>query len=600
MLKKEISETLKQAGFFIATALIVPGILLLIMNLTYLEIFFPCFQFGLFFWALLMGNFIFSLDRGQRGIEYLLSLPYSRIQIIGIKFLPRMFALTILYLLYLVIHYNGGSNAAAIAHPGFTGLYFSLFLIAFSFSASSENFVISSLVSVFFLFVYIHLFYLELWIVSGFINMPFSWNINEIFVETSWEFFTWSWLPVSIILIIPFPIAFILAFRKFDIRPSLAYNKKYFKHLVLILIPALAFSFLVAFIGKREFSRSYYLTQNNKLIESNWIFDNMKIYDQEKVAKMDALFSAWNAVEIDQYVIGGSFEYRAQKRLYVLKKLDLRNYEIKSLYEIESKDYIGYQTFWKFNKEILLLQKGKNSAAFTLVIIDVLSGKVKRIETNLSLDDFSAPRIFGTDKLENRRFWLVSLRKKSIPTVWRLWEDGEIDNLGDSYKLRPFYLNRMLFMYNEEGIQAYTIDSAGKKFFRDISGCASFSLSYRNDMSNVSLTEIYGWLGQKIVRLDLKNFELSEIGDNEGYINYIFPHDFYYLDMPWDDRTLYKLYQLKDGSMKFIQEFHLSKVKKYKPSDGIYIFKNGIVLAKKRKVKVFTFPDMKVLKLKGL
>ena len=95
MLKKEISETLKQSVFFIAAALLIPGICLIFINQTYLEIFFPCFQFGLFFWALLMGNFIFSLDRGQRGIEYLLSLPFSRLQIIGMKVLPRISALII-------------------------------------------------------------------------------------------------------------------------------------------------------------------------------------------------------------------------------------------------------------------------------------------------------------------------------------------------------------------------------------------------------------------------------------------------------------------------------------------------------------------------
>lgn len=605
MLKKEIAETLKQAVFFVAAIILIPGICSLFIKGIYLEIFFPTFQFGLLFWALLMGNFIFSLDRGQRGIEYLLSLPYSRLQIIGIKILPRICALIIFYLLYLVIHYNGGSHAAVIAHLGFTGFYFSLFLIAFSFSASSENFVISSAVSVFFLFVYIHLFYLVLWITSGFINipfspnMPFSWFINRIFVETDWAFFTLSWLPVSIILIIPFPIAFILAFKKFDIRPSLAFNKKLFKHLVLFLIPALSFSFLVSFIGSREFSRGYYLTLDNKLIENNRISKKLKIYHQKKVAKINTYFNLWPAFEIDHYVIGGSSEYRQKKRLYVVRRLDLINNEIKTLYEIERKDFIGYQALWKFNKEVLLIQKGENSTAFTLVIIDVISGKVKRIAANLPLDGFSAPQIFGTDKLENSRFWLVSSRKNNNRTVWRLWENGEIDNLGDSYKLQPFYINRMLFMYSEEGTEVYTIDSTGKKLLKEISVYAAFSSLYQKNVLDVSLTEIYGRQGRKIVRLNLKNFEINEIGDYEGYIKYVFPHDFYYINMPLDNKTLIKLYHLKDGSMKFLQEFHLSKVKTNKPPDRINIFKNGIVFNIKGKVKVYALPDMKVLKLKG-
>jgi len=328
----------------------------------------------------------------------------------------------------------------------------------------------------------------------------------------------------------------------------------------------------------------------------------LKIYDQDKVSKINTYFNLWQVLEIDHYVIGGSFEYRPRKRPYVIKKLDFINNEAKSFYEIERKEFIGYPALWKFNKEVLLIQKGENSTAFTLVIIDVISGKAKRVEANLPLDGFSLPRIFGTDKLENRRFWLVSLRKKDIRTVWRLWEDGEVDNLGDSYKLWPFYINRMLFMYSEEGIQAYIIDSAGKKLFREISGCAAFSLFYREDVSNVSLTEIYGRLGQKIVRLDLKNYEISEIDDYEGYIRYIFPNDFYYINMPLllENKTLIKLYHLKNGRMEILQEFHLSKVRTHKPSDRINIFKNGIVATIKGKVKVYALPDMKVLKLKGL
>jgi len=421
--------------------------------------------------------------------------------------------------------------------------------------------------------------------------------MNRILAETDWLYFTSMGLPVSLILIIPFPIAFILTFRKFDIRPALTFNRKLFKHLVLFLIPALAFSFLVGYLGTREYSQGYYLTLDNKLIENNWIFNSVKIYDQNKVVKINTYFNLWPSFEIDHYVIGGMFESQQFEKKFVVRKLDLKNSEIKSIYETTASKYVG---FWKFNKEVLLIEEGENSTTFTLVIIDVISGEARRIEANLPSAGYSFPQIFGTDKLENRRFWLVSSKEEMNRSVWRLWEDGELESLGYSYRLPPFYINRMLFLYTEDGIDACIIDSIGKKMFREISDSVAFSSLNRKDLSNDSLTEIYGRQGQKIVRLDLKNFEISEIGDYEGAIFNNFPGDFYFIKMSRDDRTITELYHLKDGRMKFLQEFFLKKSKTNKPWDQFYIFKTGIVATKKRKVTVFAFPDMKVLKLKGL
>ena len=101
MLKKEISEVLKHSIIFILVALLLPAILLLttiISDQSYFDVFFPLFQFGLFSWALFMGTSLFSGERRQRGVEYLLSLPYSRLQLIGIKILPRLCAVIVFYL----------------------------------------------------------------------------------------------------------------------------------------------------------------------------------------------------------------------------------------------------------------------------------------------------------------------------------------------------------------------------------------------------------------------------------------------------------------------------------------------------------------------
>ncbi|MGB2844562.1 MAG: ABC transporter permease subunit, partial [Candidatus Aminicenantaceae bacterium] len=162
MLKKEISEVLKHSIIFILVVLLLPAILLvttIISDQSYFSVFFPVFQFGLFFWALFMGTSLFSGDRRQRGIEYLLSLPYSRLQLIGIKTLPRLCAVIVFYLVFVNLYKIGGQDSAATTFIPFTAIYFTLFLLALSLSAFSDNFIILSVTSLFSLFTYYGLLY---------------------------------------------------------------------------------------------------------------------------------------------------------------------------------------------------------------------------------------------------------------------------------------------------------------------------------------------------------------------------------------------------------------------------------------------------------
>ena len=49
MLKKEIHEVLKQALYLTLTWLLTPAVLMYFKDLSYFELFFPMFQFGMFF-----------------------------------------------------------------------------------------------------------------------------------------------------------------------------------------------------------------------------------------------------------------------------------------------------------------------------------------------------------------------------------------------------------------------------------------------------------------------------------------------------------------------------------------------------------------------
>ncbi len=134
MLKKEIREVLIQILFFLLAVFLMTWIMTNFIEGPFFEIMFPMYQVGLLMWALLMGNFIFSLDREQRGMEYLLSLPYSRLQLLGIKILPRLGGLLIFYAGYLILKNSISIPAEVFTPTVLLLLYFPLFIMAFSAS----------------------------------------------------------------------------------------------------------------------------------------------------------------------------------------------------------------------------------------------------------------------------------------------------------------------------------------------------------------------------------------------------------------------------------------------------------------------------------
>lgn len=107
MLKKEFSMVFRQINVFSLVVLLVPAILLIFVDQPYFGLFIPIFQFGLFFLALFMGASLFSGFRKQKEIESLLALPYSRLQLIGLKMLPKLSAVLFFFVIYLILYVLG-------------------------------------------------------------------------------------------------------------------------------------------------------------------------------------------------------------------------------------------------------------------------------------------------------------------------------------------------------------------------------------------------------------------------------------------------------------------------------------------------------------
>ena len=608
MLKKEISDVLRQIIYFIAAVLSLPAFLIIttiISNQSYFSVFFPVFQFGLIFWAFFMGSSLFSLERGQRGMEYLLSLPYSRLQLIGFKILPRIIAVMIFFVAFWILYNTGGEDLAALPFASFTAIYFFLFLISLSLSASSENFLVLFVASFFSVFICFGLLFLILWLVMLIKGIPFS----PLFFR---HLLTWehaSYLSAFILLVVsvfllPFLISFVHSFKKFDIRPAKVYNKRYFKFFTPIFILGFIISFLLTYLSVGTDYRQYYLTQDLKLIESRG-FTDTKIYEDNKVHRIEGDFDfSWPSFEDNECVYARAHSKTTGYYNKIIR-INTANYKAEVLYEAQPDRQVAYQ-FWKYDQTIALVERKrkKDFHDIQLVLIDETSKEVTRIPLEYQLLKKSYfPNLIGTNKTDGKRFWLMCTEKNRKNQILRIWEDGRIENIGESQKA-AFYFNKILISYTDEDVIISKEKEGSFETIRKIPNSKGFhfgTVYWRTKLNDIALKEIYGWRRgpkrPKYARLNLENFEIEEFGETKGYLQFFYP-DKYYLVETDHVASVVKVYEFKEGKIKLLKTF--SDYDTTEIRNRFRLCKGGVVIREDKKVRVYAFPDLKEIKFKKL
>lgn len=614
MLKKEINDVLKQIIYFSAAILLLPAILIItkiIPDQSYFSVFFPLFQFGLLFLAFFMGSSLFSLEHGQRGMEYLLSLPYSRLQLIGFKILPRIIAIMIFFIALWILYNRGGEDLAALAFVSFTFTYFSLFLISLSLSANSQNFLVLFVASFFSLFVCFGLLFLILWLFMQIKGIPSSPLFFKYFFTGEYTtYLTGFILIAAIVLLLPFLVSFILSFKKFDIRPAKVYTKRYFKFFTPVFIFCFLISLLFASQGIHVGYKQYYLTQDLKLIESH-PYSGTKIYEDNKVHKVKGDFDfSWPNLEDNEYVYEKTYSKIARSYNKIIR-LNTSDYTAEVLYEAPSERNITWQ-FWKYNQTIALIERTekrdrKRKRYFSdmqLVLIDEPSKEVSRIPLEYQLLEKSySPILIGTDKIDNKRFWLICTGEYRKNQILRIGEDGWIENIGESHKF-PCYVNQMLISYTEEDIIISREKEGRFEIMQKIPNSQGFRFGvgyWRANLNDYTLKEIFGRRRgpkhPKYARLNLENFEIEEIGETKGHMYYRSADDIYFNETDRISATM-KFYKLKEGRLKL-----LNTITDFDPGESRNRFrlcKGGVVIREGKKVRVYAFPDLKEIKFKKL
>jgi hypothetical protein len=614
MLKKECRDILIQSFFFAVAMIALPGIIFsarIIPKQPYVAIFMPTFQSGLFFWALFMGVSLFSSERGQKGMEYLLSLPYSRLQLLAIKVLPRWLSILFFFSVFLILYYQWGMNFAALDLFSFSFLYFVLFFISLCFSPLSDNFLVLSLVSLFAFVIFNEVFILILWLIlraEGAIYFSFSeMSFSFISLERSLEYWLSSFLIIltAIALLCPLGVAVILSFKKFDSRPSKIYGRRYFKILVPLLTLGILGGSLIVWMGIDRGTKEYYLTQDQKLIESTYLY--IKIFEKNRVSKFKVQlypYPFWDNPPFIYYDDGDA-----------LTRLNTSTATAEMIYEppkLKAKEYRKFRGRFKYGKTIALFEPTRAPNDIRLVLIDEDSKNTVRIPfRHVFFKDPSAPEISGTGIRDGKRYWLVLFGWSALHPL-RLWEDGRLEDIPFAEKNLEwsllYYVNGTLIMSNKDLGKTILKEKDAtfvtvKKFSKDDKPGFWLWNRFLENRDDPRIKEIYGTRNGCLIRMDLANQEIEEIAETKPFrdgfhivrVYSFFPDDFYFSVENTRESTL-KIFRLEGNRITLLKTFDGFVDKPGK--NRFDIFRTGIVIQKGKDVQVYSLPDFQEIKYK--
>jgi hypothetical protein len=619
MLRKEVKEVSRQSGYFIIS--IVIGTFLVLVGFafarsfpSYFELFLPVYQLGLLVFSLFLGISLFAADMRDDGMEYLLTLPYSRLQLLLYKVVPRAAALILCYVLYLLLTavLGRGLDMQMFTVPMLFYLCVSLFVIGVSFSVFRGSFIISAIATGFIFIVYVG-FVRILYPLVELVKMESSMGIYEfIYGPLGWE------IPVSAYfagfsLLAAFAAAFVYAFKRFEPGSPRNFTRRYLKVFIPIVVIALVVSLVWAYQEAPAPRKYYYLTANNQLIESG--YGTARIYHQSGVSKLDTdYFYPDFLVEKGHYLYGNNF-FRSG---WEILRIDPKNNTLDTFYRPKGNNRLWYYIYG-YKNTIAAIEGDTKAGTRQLVLIDTGTKSVKRIKVAENIKRWNTyfPRLFGAGETGGKRFWLLHSGTYEGWSIQAVWEDGKLESLGDAHMI-PVYANGMLITRDKKQLVFKRITAEGIQLIDTKTLPVEEGIHFRgaitNNLDRLPTAELYGMVtedrydiykgkSKKVLRVDLQTLEITEVKvleDQMGRIVYCHPDSWYFIKQEYDpadaaheEPILKGLYRLKQGNLELVMEFEPMSISYENRKNYFGVYDTGFVLKKDGRISVYSLPDLK-------
>jgi len=200
MIGIEFRRVIKES---IIIVLVLVGLLVAILTTEQDVYLAPVFEIFLLLYASFTGWSVFDKERNEGAMEYLLSLPVSRLRLLLIKLLPRLVSVGLMLVFYMVLH-NRFEFPSQLTVPDFSIFYITFFLVSLSLSLSLKSFI-----GAFFLTS----------LLSGGLTL-----LNQLLAIGKSE--STIYLQANVPLLF-FPVLFFIMFHFFDVKPAFWFNIKF-------------------------------------------------------------------------------------------------------------------------------------------------------------------------------------------------------------------------------------------------------------------------------------------------------------------------------------------------------------------------------------
>jgi hypothetical protein len=600
MLKKEFKEVFKQSLFFVVFVIGLPIFLSLLSlvfkwSLTYNELFFPVYQVGMFIFAVVTGLTLFSAEKRQGGMEYLLTLPLSRLRLLGVKVLPRVVALGVFSLLFwLLMHLYSLSSGKGVESllilPTHYIVYMVIwiFIISVSLSAFHDNIILLAFGILFIIGVHSLLI----------VNMQdIIWQVFGKYLDMNFFLFAvWS----IIGFLIPFALPFVLAFRKFDLHPAGRFNRQYLKVFVPLLIICLFISafFVYSGVAYGYDYKLYYLTSNHKLIEYGW--KTTYLYDRD--GRQELPFGRINPWMCFNKCDCGGWIYLMTNSQYELRyiRLNTADNSVETLYALKRPSYYSSK-YWLYKDRLVFFEGNYSEENIMLVVVNVDTKAAIKLKLPVTFQEkYHTMQVIGAIEDNGKRSWLVYGEKASKGPLYRVWEDGSSQDLGLKGR-SPHYINGVLISQEKEGMAFSRLTAAGCEIIKidPIGKSVKFGQFERMDLDNDRQKEVFGvrYGEQKVLmKVDLEKLEVTRVKEFPERPIYLTQQECIVLEGYPNAGKLYRI--LGNGQIELLKTFSGFNVQK--KGNFLRHCVNGIITRENGKVSVYAFPGMEEIPFKEL
>ncbi|NIM12383.1 MAG: hypothetical protein GTO45_09735 [Candidatus Aminicenantes bacterium] len=615
MLRKEVKDVSRQSGYFIIS--IVVGTFLVLVGFafarsfpSYVELFWPVYQLGLLIFSLFLGISLFAVDIRDDGMEYLLTLPYSRLQLLMYKTVPRAAALILCYGLYLLLTavLGRGLDMQVFTVPMFFYLCVSLFVIGVSFSVFRGSFIISAIATGFIFVVYlavVRYLYPLVWMLK--VESPVG--LKEIMFWRNW----WE-TPVSVYfagfsLLVGFAAAFVYAFKRFELGSPGNFTRRYLKVFIPIVVFALVVSLFWAYREAPAPPKHYYLTANNQLIETGYM--TTRIYHKRGVSKIDSRFLYLGSfVEKGRYLYAHNLSWSGSEIL----KIDPVNNTDEIVYRARGDNRLWF-FIYSYKDTIAAIEGDVKEGTRILVLIDTGTKSIKRIKVAENIKKWNTyyPRVFAADEADGKRFWLLYSGTYGGWSIQAAWEDGTLESLGNS-AMRPVYANGMLITRDNKQLVFKRITTTGTELIDTKALPVGIEFHFRrastNNLDRGPTSELYGVVTEdiydiykdkikKALRVDLKTLDVTEVKSLEGQRGMVIhrhPDTWYFVKKEYDpaaeEPILKALYRLNQEKLELVKEFEPMSISYTDSRNYFEVYDTGYVLKKNGKISVYSLPGL--------